>query len=43
MPTLDNDKVLEDSSVTAHRKTDEDTSLAQKKRDFKDDVLEFDT
>jgi len=37
MPTLNNDKILEDSEVTAHRKDDEDTSLAQKKREFNDD------
>jgi len=29
MPTLDNDKLIEDAQVTAHRKTDEDNSLAQ--------------
>jgi hypothetical protein len=44
MPTLDNDKVLEDSKATAHLKTDEDMSLAQnkKKRDIGDDAKEFD-
>lgn len=37
MPTLDNDKILEDATITAHRKEDDDNSLAQKKRDIKDD------
>jgi len=39
MPTLDNDKLIEDAKVTAHRKTDEDTSLAQKKREFEDEEI----
>ena len=38
MPTLKNDKILDDNKVVAHRKEDEDTSLVQKKRDAKDDV-----
>ena len=42
MPTLKNDKILDDNKVTAHRKEDDDTSLAQKKRDAKDDEKEFD-
>ena len=36
MPTLDNDKLIEDAAVTAHRKTDDDNSLVQKKRAFED-------
>jgi nuclear transport factor 2 (NTF2) superfamily protein len=40
IPTLDNDRVLEGAKVTAHRKTDEDNSLAQKKTksDFDSDL-----
>ena len=40
IPTLDNDRVLEGAKVTAHRKTDEDNSLAQKKAksDFDSDL-----
>ena len=37
IPTLKNDKILNDNKVSAHRKEDEDTSLVQKKRDAKDD------
>lgn len=39
MPTLVNEKLLEGSEVTAHRKDDVDNSLAQKKtkREFEEE------